>query len=410
VKCDETLPACNRCRRHDRKCSLSEIFETSPNSFVAVAAASPRTLPTRLELNSPQLDNEAVESRKIVPFSENTNAIQSASPERRSKHNGFDKARPSCEDGTPILSVQSTQHDGRLLARYIDVTANSMNDHEELRPLFRDAAPRLASTRPHLMYCILAIAGLDELIRDSTASRSTHETNALQNLVLDYRSRSLRLFQEELNTSSTTDDCMAAALAGILILFASMAFHQLADKNSPTPVDKAAEILRLLAGVGAFFESRRSEIATSAAGILMVFYSLPDPSIVLADDVQASLCGLQDLCAAEHLTPGMRMFFSTMIDGLYECFRATAQRPREVGHRLRWIIPPHAQKLAEVLDAKCPEALLIVAHWAADFADWPGAWWAARLGRDIVEEVEQILEPHLKQYLQWPLKQIGKYA
>lgn len=305
---------------------------------------------------------------------------------------------------SPVTTVALTAEDGALLEHFVKCTAHTLNDRDDVQPVFHTIAPTLASTRPYLMFCILAIAGQHKLSQQRESSMSSAEAVELRNRILSYQHRSLSLYKEEIQDAWTIDESMAACLGGIFVLINSLASFQITDANSPSPLEKSVEILRLLAGVGHIFLTRWSQIERSAIGIFLSAYKTPNPEIALDEDTRATLAGIEALLAAERLAPSTREVYGRALAGLRNSFRASVANPHDVGYRLGWIREYDARYLAEQIEAREATALVLVAHWAAELANWQGVWWEHGLGRAVVEDVVKILPEAYHRYVQWPMR------
>jgi hypothetical protein len=403
VKCDETLPICHRCLRNARPCSLS-------------GSSKPDDSVPRSNLNPPGARKfrwkEAYAGHGSLDRAHASKSHpQNSTPEKACQHSPriTPPTHPDYNGPNPASGRTSLppENEDDLYQHFMSVTCHSLAQGEQvLLNLYQDTAPSLAMSRPYLMDCILGISGHHRLwlMNRSPDTASSAEVTALRRLVLEYQNCALHSFLVEFSSAESADDCAAACIASILVLFFSFANRQLVEQRLPWALSKLIEILRLQAGISAVIESKRDRILQSQVRPLLDFPGFND-SATMEDDVAAALGGLEPLLSSQSLSELEKSLFSQVLIRLKEVFRAIYQNPRDVGNRLGWVRGKDASLLADLLEKETPESLVLVSYWAASFASWSEAWWEMGLGKHLIEEVQAKLPAAFQSYLAWPLKQ-----
>lgn len=262
VKCDQTLPICRRCLRNSRPCSLAvdydpnwtmpetmrEVLNSSRNftwkQFVPATRASDTTEP-----RSPTLASSS--SRQPTPQWTLNHSMGAAAVSDRGQSSLNAPGASGSQQPPPARrpSIFHTSADEELYQHFIHVTASTIGQNDPvLLHLYQTLTPALAATRPHLMSCVLAMSG-NHRLSTITQSRtnSSPEAAALQKLVLEYQSRALNLYSQEMGRAQTIDDCAAVALSGILVLMFTFADRPTTDSREARETRwallKAAEVL-----------------------------------------------------------------------------------------------------------------------------------------------------------------------
>jgi hypothetical protein len=288
----------------------------------------------------------------------------------------------------------------------MSVTAQSLAQGEQvLLDLYQKTTPSLAMERPYLMDCILGISGHHRLslMNQFPETASSAEVTALRRLVLEYQNCALNSFLVEFSSAESADDCAAACIASILVLFFSFANRQLVEQRSPWALSKLIEILRLQAGISAVIESKRDRILLSQVRPLLDFPGFNE-SATMEDDAAAALENLESLLSSRSLPELEKRLFSRVFITLKDIFCAIYKNPRDVGHKFGWVRGIDASVLADLLEKETPESLILASYWAASLASWSEAWWEMGLGQNLIEEVQAKLPAAFQSYLAWPLK------
>ncbi|QIW98142.1 hypothetical protein AMS68_003660 [Peltaster fructicola] len=202
--------------------------------------------------------------------------------------------------------------------------------------------------------------------------------------------------------SMSHDDCIATTLTSIFVFTSFLtqiqpAFQETAPPGSPGAIDKAVAMLNLMGPISTFFAQYQGEIAASQLHFFEGDYLPKVEDLPVPAEAERGLDAVAALCdKSTH-----RELYAAAVKGLRHAYRIVALNPGTIGGRFGWIIGEEAISMANCVYRRLPEALIVLAYWAASLIPWPH-WWGTDFAVMIILEVDQTLSEEYGHLLEWP--------
>ncbi|KAI3143923.1 transcriptional regulator family: Fungal Specific TF [Penicillium roqueforti] len=355
IKCDEKGPICSNCISSERLCEY-------PEMTIKVMQASGRS---RKRTISPSVSAESP-STKLPPDS--TSSIQPDPP-------------------VNMLHAE-------LLYHLSTETLPSLSKGENNLILLHKEVIGHALSAPYLMNELLALAALHlSIIREPQEELYRHHSAQLQN-------HALRMFHEtdsELGMRPTVPAFIFSSMLGIHILCDTLVYR---DHDFQALLDRFVHYLRIHRGVRAVIGEDWNQIKETA---LKPILNEAEASLRNSTrDGQACSC-LLELIKAARLGPSISETYEQAIEALQSSLNA-AQSDRAVDNINAVIAWPIIVSLeyTEMLVHRRPEALVILAHYAALLHSCRDLWVFGDGGSFLIQSIDRYLGPEWAEWLHWP--------
>lgn len=296
----------------------------------------------------------------------------------------------------------------------------------DLREMWRTSIPKIALKQRFLMHSIFAVTALhiahslSSPLSFQSASDLSLQDLSLRSSYIDrgihHHTIALRSYTSNLNSITSSNSASLFACAALVAIFSLNLAVTRPHSDSTGPIDEISRIFMLLRGVRLVLGEtwdwvRESEIAPFFEGREV------DVTIELTGDVAEAVGLLEEwngrtlpsLSSSPEEEEKDRQTYTRAIHGLKECFTLCLSDHRDDGMVLSWPITVGPEYIA-LLAARKPMALVILAHYAVVLEEIRDSWWVMGWGRQLIREVEGVLEGEWKGLVEWPLRRIGASA
>lgn len=311
----------------------------------------------------------------------------------------------------------STWLDNMLFDHFVNVASWTLSENAKVAAVYHNTVMELAPRHDHLKHTALSISGahcVATLPNQSSPAVSENTIQALVERSMMHQSLALNRFVQAITAAKTTDlsqeESVAVTLSSIMILTSYIAQLQPAfrtfSSGDVSAISKAIALLNLQGPILGFFQQYERQIATSELSVFAQAYPLAHtPGDAHSPEAADSLARIALLCSAGHLPPDEQEQYAIVVNGLADLSHFIARDPGTIGGRFRWVIGDTAIYMANKIYQRSPEALLLLAHWAACQIPNPGSWWGSDFAEMLITEVEEALPRSHTAYLEWPLRQ-----
>ncbi|KAL8682351.1 MAG: hypothetical protein Q9186_001627 [Xanthomendoza sp. 1 TL-2023] len=370
IKCDELRPACSNCVKHSITCD----FQTgSPSS--ASSSHPPKLLKHVSSAKSPASTRSSILSRPVIS-------------------NGLDPG-------------ELHMGDLELLHQFTTATCYTTSNRSESHDLWRKTVPKEGFHHDFLMRGILAIGALHlaHLRPDRAAD--------YQNIAHSHQDKALSMFRTAM-TNMDESNCHAFfGLSSLIVVYAfasprrpgSLAFTD----DSQTSEGEAAW-LPLIRGVNSILQQVFGWVENGPLRGLL------QPGIINTTDTRLpkpaahQLKQLTGLC--ETATGGEEAVEACQeaVKALQKCYAKIFTRSSvecEVATAFTWPVEV-PDKFIQLLNARAPEALVILAHYCVVLHHLDDYWWMGGWASHVMENIDNELNDSWREWIQWPSETISR--
>ncbi|KAK9386466.1 hypothetical protein V1515DRAFT_616472 [Lipomyces mesembrius] len=346
VKCDEKVPRCGSCTKHNIACRYTGSVYSS---------------------NQQSLDTE----------------------ERSSSESSY-VSPPS-----PYSKSPSSTGSGRL-------STTTPSKAPELQEIWKTVIPKEALSHRFLMHGLLTLSAL-HLIEINSGDKGPSRMMYME-IATRHQSLALSSFRPELN-SITPLNCNALfAFSSFLSVFAFASSQCMGIEQGMTPVEEIVQAFSLLRGVSEILRTAWDWIEKGQLGPLVRNAATSTTGAVSAE-ARAALDHLDEVnndnrdseakeacCAAIHkLRESFASFYS-------QCLQVRIAMWWPISVPPAYIVP---------LKSRQPMALVILAHYCVILRWVERCWWLTGWSEKLVEEIYQSLDASWRPSIRWPVKIVG---
>ncbi|KAM5356147.1 hypothetical protein ACJ41O_002793 [Fusarium nematophilum] len=402
IKCDEVHPRCGNCAKHGVSCDFSnpdvleQLTASTTTSAESIGAPTPSPAPSII----------------TAPRTPSTRPRAPSSPARPSRPNPSPPT-PIYSQPSPTVSI-SDSSDGdrmlelRLMHHYTNVTSKTLLiNSSAAEDIWQRAVPQMAFSgngRTYLADAILSVAALhlrSMTPDDKVLVRASHA----------YSASTLSAYCASLDAGITAENAEALFLTATLIAFQASASRIFAKDE----VDAAGSTNRYALPLSWFhaFQGVKTVVATSW---LWIRHS---PIVKVVIDSQPSF--------QLNLNPrSPDSFFGHLLEGLEEelmnedprLVNTTSQAYSHAVSVINWAHKNYhaaaslafpatvSRRFVDLVDAKRPRALAILACFFALLKRMDNVWWLQDVARREVMGLVGMFEPGSKwwRHIEWPVR------
>ncbi|KIX97970.1 uncharacterized protein Z520_06048 [Fonsecaea multimorphosa CBS 102226] len=363
IKCDEHRPRCVNCQTAGLDCNFAP--GTSPSTTTATDAEP--VVASASESSTPDQRPPGPDQSRIVPVF--------------TPSGSFD----------PNLNMQHME----LLHHFLIATYKTFNAEASVQRIWQGTMVRMAFSFPFLMDELLAISAL-------------HLAHCKPDNAGWYYTVSIELQTLALNKfNSVETDINATNCAAVLIFTMLLAVHILADPSrkvgldSNQYLDNVINCVMLMRNVPKLIIQDWYEYlnGTELKPMFGVHrppkpYQVPQPCLDLSKLIMNPDLGEQ-----------ARDAYAPAIERLQWVF-AVSNVPEETHTTIRWLLAWPVQLKApylERLNQRRPEALIILAYFAALMTFYRECWAVGDSGQLLIQAISSHLGPHWSEWMEWPM-------
>ena len=360
-------PACSNCIKHSITCDFQ-----GGNS----EASSP--------LHPPKLIKQASESK----------SPGSVGPEKKRKSVIYNGLQPG----------ELHMGDLELLHQFVTETCYTTSNRPDSHELWRITVPKEAFNHDFLMRGVLAVAALHlSHLRPDSAAEYQHIANSHQD-------RALGTFQAAVS-DLTESNCHAFfALSSLIVVY------EFASPRTPGTLAFTYETqdstnwLAMIRGVNSILMPSWPWVEHGPLrGLLQpgVFNTMETRLPKPADH---QLKQLAELCESADGGDEAVEAYSEAVKALRKCYAKIFTRSSvecEVGTAFTWPVEV-PDKFIQLLHARCPEALVILAHYCVVLHHLDNYWWMKGWAAHLMENIYSELTGPWRDWIQWPSSVIAR--
>ncbi|QMW40218.1 C6 finger domain protein [Aspergillus flavus] len=361
IKCDEKRPTCTNCITSERFCEYADIFLSATRSRTNISpASSPAVAVTRdqpSDVSSPRSDS----------------LLQDA----------------------PVNMLHM-----QLLHHLMTETRNTFHDNFN-KAISSPEIQQICMSSPYLMNELLALSALHlsalhpaerEFYRHHAAQLQTHALTILNGMKL------------EVNQETCIPLFLFAGLLNVHLLYDVLINK---DQDFDHFLDQLVSSFRLHRGIRA--------ITTDSWGMLRE--SPLKPLILDGEKRFSKITGLDPECArllalikAAKLGPSITNTYKQAIESLQHAIVSCSYGTPGAGisEITAWPILVSPEYI-DLLSMRCPEALAVLAYYAACLHTRRDVWGFGDGGRFLIESIITYLGPNWAEWLDWPARALGNH-
>ncbi|KAK9326114.1 hypothetical protein V1517DRAFT_312762 [Lipomyces orientalis] len=394
VKCDEKVPRCGSCSKHEMACNY---IGSSVNRLIL--ARNQQCLdvlgPSFSELTDGYASPASFYEQSPISTSDGESVLAPS----------FTTVSMHMLNKLTDLSSQVTSdhytHDLELMHHYSTQTYRTLSEIPDFQEIWKTVIPKEALAHRFLMHGILALSAL-HLSRIS--SEKGQNRMVYIELATEHQSLALSLFRTELNRI-TPSNCNALFAFSSILSILTFASSQCAGIDQRmTPIEEILWVFGLLRGVYQILHAAWDYIQMGQLGPV-VRGLRADGGDTVADEALAALDYLDQVNKVNR-DLDVKEACSTAIRKLRDCFQQFNAKCQSVRIAMAWpIFIPHAY--VTLLKSREPMALVILAHYCVilRWVDW--SWFLTGWGEKVIREIYQCLDASWRPCIQWPIKIVG---
>ncbi|KFY24188.1 hypothetical protein V491_02260 [Pseudogymnoascus sp. VKM F-3775] len=273
-----------------------------------------------------------------------------------------------------------------------------MAKRNDLRQMWQIQVPKLALKQKYLMHSLFSITSLHMAI-SHPESQSLHIDRAIR-----YYNICLPEFTSNLQHITPENSSSLFICAALTIIFA-FSLPLLRPHEEPTSaLEEISGIFALLRGIPFVMRGMFEWIRQSEIGPLFVDRAV-DRSIVLSDDVIDALKLLEDRNQLTSKSESEKDTYTLAIQRLKEGFMVISSKDRENGMVLGWVIQIGQEYIA-FLRSRQQMALVILAYYGVLLDGIRDTWWVMGWGRNLIQELNQVVDDEWKSLMVWPMNKV----
>ncbi|EXJ71958.1 uncharacterized protein A1O5_04460 [Cladophialophora psammophila CBS 110553] len=362
-QCDEHRPRCVNCQTAGLNC----IFASGISSSTPTATETETVVASASETSTPDQRPQGLDQSNVVPAFTPSGL--------------FD----------PNLNMQHLE----LFHHFLLATYRTFSTDDSVRHIWKESVVRMAFSFPFLMHELLAISALHLAYCKPEHSTWYHTmATELQTLALN-------------KFNSVERDINASNCAAILIFTMLLAVHILADPsrteglNSHQYLDHVIGCVMLMRNVPKLIIQDWYEYMKETE--LKPMFNVQQPPKPY--QVPQPCLDLSKLTANPDLGDQARDAYESAIERLQWVF-AISNVPEERHTTIRWLLAWPVQlktPYLERLNQRRPEALIILAYFAALMRFYRDCWAVGDSGHFLIKAISSHLGPHWSEWMEWPM-------
>ncbi|KAJ5824946.1 hypothetical protein N7447_007286 [Penicillium robsamsonii] len=346
-----------------------------------------------------------------------------------SKHGSFvsststSSSSPTMTESSPSQSNPQPQHDHpptglsthiketldlkdlELMMHWCTTTYKSMAGDPASERIWQTTIPQLSLRYPALRQGILALSAL-HLASTSTSSRQWRYLDTARS----HQAQALAGLRIESDEDAPEAESQATfALCCIMIVF-TFGFCQIdsendSDEERPDVLDEFFEVFQLTRWLVNIMVISKERITTDELNPL---FHPKDPPPTMPNMSRLVVLSLQRQNGMEAIrdTTHETDVYDSAIEHLSQALEQLMKGGEPKVFAFSWSFRIPAEFL-ELLEARQPFALVILAHYTVILHHLRGSWWMGDWGNRILQEIGDLLDPEWRELIGWPIDATG---
>ncbi|KAK9323814.1 hypothetical protein V1517DRAFT_257516 [Lipomyces orientalis] len=411
VKCDEKVPRCSGCAKHNIACKYTSssvnklllsrsLYSEDRQVFDTAGCSSSSSWTTGRYLPSSSAHETSLNDRFLLhaPLSIDPSTL-STSPSSLCALNMWGYSAERDNQFKSDLFIRELE----LMHHYSTQTYQSFSDTPEIQEIWKTIVPKEALTHRFLMHGLLALSAL-HLIRANIRKDKTRTTYV--EIATIHQSLGLNLFRQELNHITPLNCHAAFAFSGILSISAFAFSSCTGIKQGVGPVEEILQTFMLLRGGVEILCIAWNWIENGQLGPIL---DRKWNGTTLDDSVPQEIRN-----ALEHLDKLNNDNFdgitkeacSSAIEKLRATFGKFYANSEKMRIAMMWPIAIPAAYIT-LLHSRQPMALVILAHYCIILQWLDGCWWMTGWSEQLVLAIYQSLDATWWSSIRCPMQIVG---
>ncbi|KAL9004357.1 MAG: hypothetical protein Q9188_002829 [Gyalolechia gomerana] len=367
IKCDEVRPACSNCIKHSITCDFQ-----SGNSD------------TTSPLHPPKLIEQTSDSK-------------SPGSARADK-----KPKPVISNGLQPGELQ--MGDLELLHQFVTETCYTTSNRPDSHDLWRIVVPKEGFSHDFLMRGVLAVAALHlSHLRPDQAAHYQHIAHSHQD-------RALGRFQAAMNTMTESNCHAFFALSSLIVVY------EFASPRTPGTLaftyesQDSTNWLAMIRGVNSILLPSWPWVENGPLRGLLQPGVFDTSETRLPKPADHQLRQLAELCETASGGDEAIEAYTEAVKALRKCFAKIFTRSSvecEIATAFTWPVEV-PDKFIQLLQARSPEALVILAHYCVVLHHLDNYWWLNGWAAQVMENISNELTELWRDWIQWPSTVIAR--
>ncbi|KAL8778896.1 MAG: hypothetical protein Q9194_001736 [Teloschistes cf. exilis] len=371
IKCDEIRPACSNCVKHSITCD----FQTSTSQ-----AQSP--------LHPPKLSSHGSDSKS--PGSTRSRA----------------RSRPIVSNNLVLGDLQ--MGDLELLHQFATETCYTTSNKKDSHDLWRVTVCKEGLNHEFLMRGILAIAALH------LGHLRPDQAHEYQNIAANHQDKALSVFR--VNVPNVTEsNCHAFfALSSLIVVYGFASPRKPGTAVFTDESQESEDWLPLIRGVNSVLQQAWPVVENGPLRGLLQPGSFNTTDTRLPRSADMQLRSLAELCKSVSASGGgddeAAEAYVEAVKALRKCYAKIFTRSSvecEVATAFTWPVEV-PNKFIEMLRARAPHALIILAHYCVVLHHLNDYWWMSGWAAHLIENIYNELQDPWRDWLLWPSETISR--
>ncbi|KAK9238659.1 hypothetical protein V1525DRAFT_400653 [Lipomyces kononenkoae] len=403
IKCDERLPRCGGCSKHNIECTnigssvnrrlLARSIYGCNRQYLDVEgqSVSERTdcyvSPASLYEQSPRSTSDAESSV--------TSCLSMASMD------GVNKLI----DRSSLLTGDRYMRDLEWMHHYSTETYRTLSEIPELQEIWKTVVPKEALAHRFLMHGILALSALH--LSQINSKKGSNRMVYIE-MATEHQSSALSLFRSELNRITPLNCNALFAFSSILSILTFASSPCTGIDQRMASVEGILGAFGLLRGVYGILHTAWDYIEKGQLGpVVREARAISERTV--ADEAREALPAMEyldEVNSNASLDTDAKEAYGVSIRKLRDCFQKLNARCQQVRTAMSWpiTVPP---AYISLLKSRQPMALVILAHYCVilSWVDW--CWWLTGWGERVIREIYRCLDARWRLSIQWPIKMVG---
>ena len=291
-----------------------------------------------------------------------------------------------------------------LLHHFTTETCFTLSDRPESHALWQVTVPQLAFKHEFLMHGIMAISALH-------LSYLGHEKQEQWAKIAVRQQDAALIAFRSLMTKMDQDNCDAFFALSSLVVVYGFDFPKSADSMGLFNYhgDNSDEWLPLIRGVNSIIMSQWSCIKKGKLNGLLHDHPQQPPQTQMPAVLEEQLRNLETLCETVSGGEEAETIYKQAVETLRDCFvRMNNKLPYECEVSLAFLWPVMIpQDFITKLNAREPEALIILAHYCVILHHINDYWWTNGWAMHIIRNIQRQLDEERQVWVQWPANVVG---
>lgn len=261
--------------------------------------------------------------------------------------------------------------------------------------------PQIALCHSFLLHGIFAVSALHLAL---PMSRQDSDREELIKAAEYHQSEAIKIFTPTIGNLTPSQYDAAFLLSNVLVIIA-LAFPLVHNSVVGRIPDVLDDLIRVFAFVRKMTEFSMHITESVKDGEIGQLTSLEATRPTSSETIQSKVSALHKLSASQGLGSNDHAFHD-IIDRLANLLARWDGGQEIFSASFLWIAQTPSF-FFDRLQARCPLALVVLAHYCIVLDYMSQHWWIQTRGRQVLEDIRSALEPNWQSHIAWPVDVVG---